>query len=204
MEVEKKILDKETIKKLMAIKGETRGFNLKHDGEYILTKKGPEGLKKVEKQLALWGYPIKYKKIKSMDFFPAGLRALSLLAIQEVFGWGDKEIREVCAFHPKTPLVTRLLVKFFYSIPTILEKSSEGWRRYWTVGELRTSAFSEKEKYAVLRLEGFDLHPVFCRCVEGYFQSMAQMVVKSPKITCQETKCPFKGDKYHEFLVKWQ
>ena len=31
---------------------------------------------------------------------------------------------------------------------------------------------------------------------------VAEMVVKAP-VTCKETKCMFKGDPYHEFLLTW-
>lgn len=197
-------LTKELAKKLMAVEGETRGFNLRHDGEYILKERGKEGLEKVEKELERLGYPIKYRELQDMAFYPAGLRALSLLAIQKALGFDDEKLREVCAFHPKTPLVVRLFMKYFYSLPKTLKASPRLWREYWTRGNLSAEEFSEEGKYVIMKLEDFDLHPAFCRCVEGYLESIGEMLVKSPKVTCKETKCSFKGSRYHQFLIKWQ
>jgi hypothetical protein len=197
-------LTKEIAKELMKIKGETRGFNIKHDGDYILKEKGEEGLKKLEEELEKLGYSIKYRELKDMDFYPAGLRAASLLAIKKVFGFDDQKIREICGFHPKTSLVIKLFMKHFYSVEGVLKAVPKIWRKYWTVGEADTSDFNEKEKYAVVKIERFDLHPIFCRCLEGYFETLGKMVVKSEKVSCQETKCTFEGQKFHEFLIKWE
>ena len=78
-------LNKEKIEKIMRTPGETRGFNVKHDGEYILRVEGEHGLEKLEKELKDMGHELKYKKIADMSFLPAGLRALSLLAIKGTY-----------------------------------------------------------------------------------------------------------------------
>ena len=198
------ILTKEIANKLMEIKGECRGFAVKQDGEYILKLKGKEGLDKVEKKLEKVGFPIKYSKIESMKFYPAGLRALSLLAIKETFDFNDEGIRKVCAFQPKTSLIVRLFAKYFYSIPKIMKKSQDMWKTYWNIGKLTFVEYNEKENYAILRIEDIDLHPVWCRCNEGYIASLTELVVGSGKnIKCRETKCPSKGDKFHEFLIEY-
>ena len=74
-------ITKEIAQKLMETKGETRGMSIKGDLEYVLYKKGKEGLKKIEDEMARLGYPIKYKKMKSMKFYPIGLEALNFLNI---------------------------------------------------------------------------------------------------------------------------
>lgn len=43
-------LNKEIASKLMKIKGEIRGVDLKADAEFVLKAKGEEGLRKVEKE----------------------------------------------------------------------------------------------------------------------------------------------------------
>ena len=191
-------------KKLMEIKGEIRGFGLNQDGEFVLKEKGRLGLEKVEHQLKEWGYPIEYEKIKKMDFFPVGLKVLSLLAIKKVFNFDDVGVRKVCAFQPKTPLVAKLFLRYCYSITKAIEKTQKMWERYFTVGRLFCVEYHLKKKYVILRIEDLNLHPVFCCCMEGYLISLTEMIVKSSKITCQETKCSFQGDKYHEYLIKWE
>lgn len=201
----KEILTKEIVNKLMKANGKCRGFAIKQDGEYILKMKGKEGLEKLEKELAKAGVPIKYSEIESMKFYPAGLRALSLLGIKKAFAAEDEEIRKVCAFQPKTPLIIRLFMKYFYSIPGMMKKTQDMWKAYWNVGKLTFIEYNEKENYAILRIEGLDLHPVWCRCNEGYMASVAELVIGGgKKIKCKETKCMAKGDKFHEFLITFE
>ncbi|MBZ9572449.1 hypothetical protein KJA15_03905 [Patescibacteria group bacterium] len=198
-------LTKETVKKLMEIKGEVRGVVFKTDGEFIFKEKGKEGLKELEDELEKLGYPIKYKEIKTMAFYPVGLRALSLLAIKKIFNFNDEKIKEMGIFATKVSLIVKFFIKYVFSLKLAFNKqTSKLWRKHWTVGELVPVELNEEKKYAIIQLKNFNLHPVYCRYLEGYFPGPFQLMVKSPKITCQETKCFFRGDEYHEFLIKWK
>ncbi len=200
----KEILTKELAKKIMEIEGEGRGFSVKQDGEYIVKKWGKEALARVEQELARVGYPIKYSEIESMAFYPAGLRALSLLAAKKVLNLEDEEIREVCAFQPTTPLVVKLYMKYFFSVPKIMKKAQDMWRVYWTVGKMNFVEYNKKKKYAVIRIEGLSLHPIWCRCMEGYFRSISKLVLGKTNIVCREVKCLSEGDDFHEYLIGWE
>ena len=72
-------ITKEIIKEVMAVKGEVRGIVFKTDADFVLKEKGKESLKAVEEELARIGYPINYQKLKTMNFYPLGVRVLSLL-----------------------------------------------------------------------------------------------------------------------------
>ncbi len=182
---------------------ETRGFNVKHDGEYIIRTKGKEVLEQIEQEWERLGYPMKYKNIKEMGFIPGGMRAVSLLAIKKVLNSGDEEIRNVCYFHPRISLVVRLFSKYIYSLPEVMKKAQQMWRTYWTEGELEFSEYNEEKKYIIMKIKNFNLHPIFCRCMEGYFASIAKMVLKVENLKCKEVKCSHKKDEYHEFLITW-
>lgn len=198
------IINKETIDQLMKIKGEVRGVVLKTDEGYILNEKGREGIIQLEKKLEELGHPIKYDQIKTMGLYPVGLRVLSLLVIKELFNFGDEDIRKMGTFATKKSLIIRLFLKYFLSMKrVVMEESPKMWRKHWTVGKLVPSELNEKQKYAVIRVEGFDLHPVYCIYLEGYFAGIVHMLVKSPNVDSKETKCAFKGDSYHEFTIKW-
>ena len=200
------ILTREIAERLMKIKGEGRGFAIKQDGEYILKVKGKKDLAKVEKELERVGCPIKYQEVKNMDFIPAGLRAISLLAIKKTLNFDDEEIRKICAFQAKTPLVVKLYMKYFYSLSKVMKKAQKMWSVYWTIGEFKFVEYTEHDKkaeYAIVRIEGIDLHPIWCRCNEGFLESIGQLVIGKKNITCRETKCTSKGDKFHEHLIKW-
>jgi len=197
-------LTKKIAQELMKVQGEARGIHLKNDAEYILKEKGEKGLKKVEKELKRLGVPINYKKIKNLEFYPAGLRALSLLATREVFNLDNEAIKEICRFSAKTSFIVKLYVKFFYSVPKLLEKSSAIWEEHWTKGELSVKSYNKKEQRVVLEIKNFNLHPIYCRCLEGYFEGITKMARKAEEIKCKETECFFKKGKLHQFEIMWK
>jgi len=198
-------LTKEIAKKLMEIKGEARGVVFKTDIEYILGEKGEEGIKKLEDELEKLGYPIKFKEIKTMEFYPVGLRAISLLAIKKVFNFDDEKIKEMGFFATKKSLIIKLFIKYFLSLQRVFFKESpKMWRKHYAIGELVPVELNEEKKYSILRLKDFSLHPIYCIYLGGYFCGVTQMLVKTPQLTFEETKCTFRGDEYHEYLIKWE
>lgn len=198
-------LTKEVAQKLMEIKGEVRGVTLGIDRDFILKEKGEEGLKKLEEELEKLGYPIKYKEIETLNYYPVGLRALSLLAIKKVFNFNDEKIKEIGFFGTKISFIIKLFIKYVFSFQKVFfQESPKIWREHWTIGEIVPVELNEEKKYAILRLKDFQLHPIYCCYLGGYFVGLFQMMVKSPKITCEETKCSFRGDEYHEYLIKWE
>lgn len=196
-------LTKKLADELMKVEGETRGFNLRDDAHWIKKIKGEEAVKKVEEETKKVGYPINYEKIKKTNFYPAGFRAISLLAIKKALEMDDGDIKKTCAFHPKISFIVRLFAKHFYSVPQALKKSQEIWKKYWTSGELKEIDYNAEEKSCRLRLTGLDLHPIFCVCMEGYLVGLTQMVTGSDNVTCEETECSFRGGKYHDYVLRW-
>ena len=196
------IISEEEIKKLMDIKGEVRGVSLKADGDFILKEKGEEGLKRLEAELVEIGHPIKFEKIRLMDFYPIGLKGLTLLAIKKVFNFDDKKFQEMGSFGIKISLIIRVFIKYFVSLKVVAGQVSRMWGKYFTIGSLKIIEINEENRYLIIRLENFRLCPVHCQYLKGYFSSGVQMVIKD-KVTSEETKCPFRDDDYHEFLLKW-
>jgi len=197
---------KEEIKRLMEIEGQVRGVVLKTDAAYVLAEKGEGWLKKIEEEIEKLGHPLNYQKIKSMDFYPVGLRVLSLLAIKKTLNFDDEKIKDMGLVATKKSLIIKLFVRYFLSVERVFfQEAPRIWQKHWTRGTLVPVELSEEKKYGLLRLKDFDLHPLYCSVyLCGYFPGILQMLVKSPKITCQETKCSFKGDGWHEYLLKWE
>jgi len=199
------ILNKEIAQRIMKFEGKIRGMDLIADAEFILEKEGREALKRVEEKLKTIGFPIEYEKIKSMDFYPGGMKALSLLAIKEVLGYTDREIEEMGKAAPKISFIIKIFIKYFGPISKFFyAQTPKIWEKYWTVGKFIPVKLEEKEKWAIVRVEELDLHSIYCIYLKGYFSTVTKMVTGGQKITCQETKCPFKGNEFHEFLLKWQ
>lgn len=194
------MLTKELVKKLTGMKGECRGIHLRNDAQYILMLKGKKGLLQVERELKNFGFLIKYNEIKNMEFYPAGWRIISLLAVQKVFNWSEDDIQKMCSFSAGVSFIIKLYMKFFYSIPKVLEKASKMWQEYWTDGRLIVKNHDEKKKQIVIRIEDFVTHPIYCRCLEGYFRGLTKMVTKTKNPECKEIKC---SKENHEFVIKY-
>jgi hypothetical protein len=188
--------------RIMLIPGMVRGVVFKTDFEYILNKLGEEKALLLKNKLSGWKIPINYQEIKPLDWYPVGLRVISLLAIQETFGWGDKEIFNLGSSSPKYSFPAAMLMKYFVSIRVAVKEASKLWQKHYSVGKLVVAKIDEKE--VVLQLKDFKIHPVLCVSLEGYFFCIAHYVIRSKEITIQETKCVFRGDPFHEYSIKWK
>jgi len=105
---------------------------------------------------------------------------------------------------PKYSFIVKLLMKFFLSPLRSFKEGPNYWKKHYDFGILDTHELNEKEKYLVIRLKEYKFHPIICIYFQGYFQRIAQYVIKSEKFTTEETKCMHRGDLYHEFVVHWQ
>lgn len=195
-------LNEKIVKKLLKIPGEARGVILKTDGEFVLREKGDEGLEKIEAELKRLGCPIQYQKIESMAFYPLGWRIISLLAIQKVFNFNEQKIMEMGASASKVSLVIKLFLQYFLSLRATFGQIPRMWKKHYTVGELEPTELDEKKRVLVLRVKDFNLHPLFCLYLHGYFSEIIKMVVKKVS-SCEEKKCFFRGEKYHEYVFRY-
>lgn len=198
-------LNKELAGQLMAMPGEARGVVFKTDGDYILKEMGEAGLKKLEEKLVALDCPIDYKRIRALSFYPIGLRILSLLAIKEVFSFDDLKIKKLGAFASKTSLMIKLFINYFLSVNEVFFKEAPKiWRKHYSVGDFTPVKLDEEKKYGIIQIKNYQFHPVFCSYLGNYLCGFFQMLVKSSAITFEETKCPFRGDEYHEYTIKWK
>lgn len=197
-------MTKEDIRKIMEMPGKVRGAVLQTDAEYVREKKGEKGLKLLKDETKKLGCPIDYEKISVTEWYPLGLRVVSLLAAQKAFGWGKEEIKNMGEAAPKHSFIVRILVKHFLTLKKSIKESPEYWRKHYTVGELSIPELNEKEKYFVLQIKEFKAHPILCTYLAGFFTTMSKFVIKSRKVNTEEIKCVFKGDPYHKYLIRWE
>jgi hypothetical protein len=181
------MLNKQKADELMKIKGESRGMNIKIDLDFVLEEKGEAGLKKVEAKIKELGYPLEYKKIRAMDFYPIGLEATILLAIEEIFNLGGEELKKMGASVVKFSLLMKIFLKYLGSLNLVAKQIPGIWKEHYTVGSLEMPDFSDKERYAVLREKNFNIDHIYCKIHKGYFIKVAEMVVKKP-VSCKEAK----------------
>jgi len=195
------IITKQEFSELMKIEGEARGAGVKGEMKFILEEEGAEGLKKLEDTITKLGYPLSHKRIRGMSFYPIGLEAVVLLAIKRLFNYDDKKFQRMGKRLAKYPLIVRLFINYFSSSEEALIKNLKMWRKAFTIGKLKVVEFDLKERHVIVRLENFKVHPLFCQVFIGSITSTLELFTKT-KIACEEVKCVFRGDLYHEFLFK--
>ena len=196
---------KETIDRLSKTKYQERGTGFKAIVEYIEKKEGKKALSKIEEKLAQYGYPVNSKEIRALGWYPVGFTAALLFAVSEVLNWGEKEMKEMGKAEPKVSFLVRYLAKYLISIKRLYQAATIFWKKTYSFGKLETIELNEKEKYAILRIKDFNVHPFFCRYLEGYFETISGFVLRGAiKIWSQEVKCNFKGDSFHEFIIRWE
>jgi len=196
------IISKEELIKAKTKKGEGRGMNLRNIGEYVLMKEGEGGLKKLEDLIKSLGYPIEYKKIDKMDFYPIWVSTVSFLATEKLFNFTNKNFQEMGEMDAKFNLFIKVFINYFISLKTLTEASSKIIKHFAPQVEVESKEFNEKEKYAILRIKNFDISKYHCQYFIGFANAIIKMASKENPI-CEETKCPLQGDDCHEFTLRW-
>lgn len=196
------IISEEKLKEFATLNGEVRGVTLKAYGEFILKEEGEQGLKKLEEALSNLGYSIKFKEMKTMGWFPLKYQAITIETIKNLFSYDSNKFQEIGRFSAKFSLLVKMFMKYFFSKEQAEKTGPKIWKRSYTVGEFKVVEYNEEKKYAILRIENLSIHPLHGQVLIGYFASIFQMVA-GQRTRGEERKCIFKGDDYHEFLMKW-
>ncbi len=195
---------KEDIKKIMEVSGEVRRVVFQTDAEYVQMVGGKEAVRRLQEETGKLGYPINYNNIQATEWAPIGLRVVSLLAAQNAFNWGEKEIYTMGKSAPKHSFLAKTMMRYFFSPQQSIKETPKYWSKHYTVGEFEVVEFHEKKKFFIFRLKNFNIHPIMCHYLKGYFLTVCGFIVKSEQMEINEEKCIFRGDPYHEFIVKWQ
>jgi len=197
------IISPEEIKSLLEKDGKVKGVVLQNHREFILKEKGVEGLKKLNEAMdALPGLE-KWKELNTWEFGPVGLEVIELLVIKKVFDFDDEKIKAIGAFGSRLSFLARFFVQYIGSLEFLVKKAAEMWKKYYTAGELIVKELKLEKNYVILEIRNFDLHPIHCLHLDGYFANMIKMASGSQEVKCQETKCVHRGDDHHEFVISW-
>lgn len=188
---------------LMKIKGNVKGTIFHAHEAFIRSKKGEEGVIKIEEKMAELGYPIKFRDIKPFSWYPDALSVSVVIVAKEIFNWRESEVFEMGKAAPKISMIVRLLLKHFVSIKKVFEECPKFWRRHVDFGTLENTEFNGKEKYAILRVRWHGFHPLICIWLAGYIYGIGSFVLKQ-KIKVLEIKCSFRGDSWHEYKISWK
>lgn len=193
----------EEAKEYMAIRGEIRGISLLSDIEYVSHLRGRDAGRAIEQELDRLGYPLIYKEIKPMKFYPAGYAALQTIILRDVLHFSDEDFYTMGMYGPKSSIILKVMLKYFISLQSAFLHGEKMWSRYYTIGTLRVVELDEKQRFLMIRLEDFKIVRPICHVLRGYLAQITRMVTKG-SVSCRERACMFDGDPYHEFLIRWE
>lgn len=194
-------MKKEELDQFLKIEGQVRGAVFQIDAQYVHSKWGTAGLRRLENRAKELGYKIPYQEAEAMDWYLLGLRIISLLLIKDVFNLKDQQVREMGEMAPKFSFIVKFLFKLFSPLEKFAKEIPRYWKEHYTIGDLEVKEADEKKKSIVLHLKGIKLHPLFCLYLEGYFERICKFLY--PDAHTKETKCSFKGNDFHEYIFSW-
>lgn len=194
-------ISKEQIGELVNNDGKVRGAVLHTDAEYIRRHQGEETLQRVEEETKQMGYPVAYGRVKLMDWYPVGLRAISLLAIKKILNWDDEQLKEMGRSAPAYSIITKLMLRYFVSLDILVERLQSYWNKNYSTGSL-TGRLSDKSVLICLKDSQIP-RPLF-PYLEGYFvRAMGMIIGNQQQIRIEETRWLHRDSKCYEFALRW-
>lgn len=172
---------------------------------YIQKKESPAGIEKVKITLKKAGYHLpNLKEIDDLDWVPCRLQVVLLAASTKVFHWQKKDLinlgRRAFSYHLS---MRKFFMKFFLSLEKTLNMAVQVWPKYYSEGHIKIIKHNKKEHFIVIHLIDFKKHPLTCLILQGIFMNIVKLASGSKKVTVRETKCVFRGDPYHEYVIKY-
>ena len=189
--------------RLMRLKGEVRGSVFLATKEYISKTKGKLGLRRVEKEMRRLGYSFNFEKVQAMKWYPIGLRAINFIVVKRVFNWGDQELAKMGYASPVLSRLIKMLIRFFITSKKMFQEVAKLWGRFYDFSRFEVVEYNEEEKYVIIRIYDFNIHPNFCVFYRGYFRRILEFT-GAKNVSLKETKCMYKGDPYHEYVARWE
>jgi len=201
-------ITKEDLKEALTNPTRAKGVGLKGGFIKVIQEKlGEEALRKIEEDSKNLGLPIVLKGIKETEWYPAGIIIELFYILQEKFNFKKKDFAELGEKVAKFSPAIRLLMKYF-AIPEKMAKigGPRLWYRFFDRGEAEASEFKESKTGGSLtvRVKNFKLHLSHFLYLGHFFLGMLRLARKFKETTVEETKFPFRGDKYQEYLIKWK
>jgi len=191
------------LKILMNHTGKVKSETLKTDRKYVVERKGEIVLREIEEEFSKVGLDFSYDDyIKKNFFISVGLRAASLLLIKKICGFTEDHIVEMGSLAPKASIFTRIILKRLSNIELMIKEIPRHWNRFYTVGKMIPFEYSGEQRFFILQLKDFDVHPILCHFYRGYCKGIMTLSGYTVKDVI-EKRCVHRGDGYHEFYITW-
>jgi len=201
-------MEEETLKqsadRLKNFQGNAKGEVFRMHAQYIKSKEGEEGLKKLEKRMEELGVPIDIENVKPFEWKSEGISALIILTSKEVFGWTKEDVFQMGRFAPRFSFVLKVMAQYLISIETLFKNSPKYWKKNYDFGKIEPIKIDMEKQELIVREIGIATHPLVCVYHAGYFKGISEFVLGGKEATVKETACVHEGADYHEFLLSWK
>jgi len=201
-------ITKEDLKEVFHNPTKVKGVVLKEEVFKVIRERlGDKSIKLIERESKNFGFPLELEKIRNFEWYPAGTIIEVFYILQEKFNFQEKDFAELGETSPKISFLMKTLMKYF-TVPEKIAKiaASRLWRRYFDRGEAEICEFKDSKTGGSLtiRIRNFKLHPLHFFYLGYFFLGMTNLTKKFKEAKIEETKSPFWGDKYQEYLIKWE
>ena len=194
-------ISKKELDEILDYGGQVRGVVLCTDAEYVRRNHGVESLLRVEEEARRMGYPINYRKIRAMHWYPVGLRVVSLVAIQKALNLNPDKLREMGRKAPKYSIITKLMLRYFANLDILVSRLQSYWNKNYSVGSLTGKL---QDKTLLICVKDCRIPKPLFPYLEGYFLAAIGMIIGNQKQTrMEEGRWMHKNGTCYEFAIKW-
>jgi hypothetical protein len=146
-----------------------KGAAFKEDFDYIIKKKGQEGLAKVNHRLKERGAKYDLLEIKDLMVYPLEYRVEFLKAVKDEFKWDDRELFAMARSAPRVNSALKMFVRYMVSLDKALESTSKYWSNYYSAGSLAPLDHDKQKGKISLALYDLPADPILYTELSGYF-----------------------------------
>ena len=200
------MLTKKEAKEMINDSCSVRGEQILMFKKEVIRLGGKGDIKKFEQEIEKLGCSFRFNKISALDWYPMGIRTICFIVLKDIYKLTDDDIVGSGVRFIGDSIVIKLFFRYFSSRDTAFKHIPEYWKKISTCGRAEAVKLVQspdgKEGYFIARLHDFKIHPLHCLFCLGAFLQLAKLLGgKNAKI--KETKCMFKGDDYHEYVISW-
>jgi hypothetical protein len=195
----------QTIERLKKMKARIRGCCIKSMVDSLLGTKEERLLPSIQQKVKEYGFKEDLKEISVLKWYPFTLIMASIFSFYEVLDWTEEDVKKAGRNCPRSSgqFVFRTLAFSMY-LEGAFKMLNHIWKRLVGLGEIESVELNKQEKYAIARVRNFPVHPLCCVFLEGFGEGFGKFLIQAKKFWCKESKCSFKGDPYHEFILRWE
>ncbi|MFH1450998.1 MAG: hypothetical protein ABIF89_00075 [bacterium] len=195
-------MDKKELQEFLKIKGEIRGVTFETDVKYVVSKWGDEGLERLMKRAKEMGIDLPYKSAETMNWYPLGLRTVSLLLIKDEFNLDDEQIKDMGRMAPHFSFIAKFLFSLFLPLKIFTKDVPRFWKEHYTVGKMVVMESNEEKKIIIVNLEDVELPPVLFTYLNGYLESVCNFFYSNCICTATQSS-KSKAENIYQYVFKW-